>query len=163
MNPRYDLPAPWSTRVTAPRSALTSRSRGSMNWNRWYTCLSLRRLSWFSLPSRVRMWSSFRSSTDWPGRTSSGSAAGAWLVCLACFIDPCCLNGFQYALAAARAVVVETIEFDDPVVQVDEAHGGGVDLRVLLDQGLGDAGDVGPLHGSPPAQWFFSAAWLMVY
>jgi hypothetical protein len=35
------------------------------------------------------------------------------------------LYGFQHALAAARVVVVEAFELDDPVVQVDEAHRAG--------------------------------------
>ena len=50
--------------------SLSCASNGSINWNRWYTCLSLRRLSWFSLPSRVRICSAFKSSIDCSGRIS---------------------------------------------------------------------------------------------
>jgi hypothetical protein len=83
MKPRYDLPAPWSASVTSPCASSTCCSSGSMNCSRWLTCLSLRRLSWLSLPSRVRMCSSLSSSTDWPGcrpncsaTVSVGAAAG---------------------------------------------------------------------------------------
>src|SRR6218665_287707 len=75
MNPRYDLPAPWSASVSAAPSAASSASSGSMNWIRWCTCLSLRRESWFRRPSGVRICSSLSNSTDCPGRSGNGPAS----------------------------------------------------------------------------------------
>ena len=48
-----------------------------------------------------------------------GRAPGWW--CQRASSIHACLNRFEYLLAAARAVVVEAVEFDDPVLQVDEA------------------------------------------
>src|SRR5450830_430697 len=156
IKPRYDLPAPWSTSDTLPFSSRTSFSSGSMNWYRWYTCLSLRRLSWFSLPSRVRICSSCSSATDWPGRISGMSvmvagtgAAGALLR----FIDPRLLDRFQDFFAAALVVVVEAVQRHDPVMQVRKADRGGVQVRIFVVQRFGNRGDVGPFHDELQAQW----------
>jgi len=72
------------------------------------------------------------------------------LVLFICFIYPGCLYRFQYAFAAARAVVVEAFQPDDPVMQIDEAHRRRIDVGVLLEQRLGDGAHIGPFHGASP-------------
>jgi hypothetical protein len=73
-------------------------------------------------------------------------------------VDPRHLDRFQDLLAAARVIVVEVGQIDDPVVEVDEAHAAGIDIGMRLRERDRDFGDVGPLDLHRP-----SFAWLMVY
>ena len=72
MKPKYDLPAPWSAKLKLVWPCASNSSNSfSINPNKWYTCLSLRRESWFKWPSRVKICKAFSSSMDCPGRMAS--------------------------------------------------------------------------------------------
>src|SRR5215471_17980178 len=65
-------------------------------------------------------------------------------------LDPCGLDRLEDLLARSLRVVVESRQGTDPVVEVGEAHGPGIDVRMFLGERDGDLPRIRPFHAVLP-------------